>query len=61
MESRVHTATVVSELLYTEATGRSGLFLQEKAAWRNSGDGYVNSETALGAYFDESHYPDPGI
>jgi hypothetical protein len=39
--------TAVSELLYSEATGRSGLFLQEKAALNDSGNGYINSEAAL--------------
>jgi hypothetical protein len=40
-------ATAVSELLYPEATRLSGLFLQKKATFADSGNGYVNSETAL--------------
>jgi hypothetical protein len=40
-------ATAVSELLYFEATLPSGLFLQEKATLYDSGNGYINSETAL--------------
>jgi hypothetical protein len=35
-------------LLYPEATRLSGLFPQEKATLHDSGNGYVNSETALG-------------
>jgi hypothetical protein len=40
-------STAVSELLYAEATGRSGLFLQENATLHDSGKGYIDSETAL--------------
>jgi hypothetical protein len=33
--------------LYAEAIQLSGLFLQEKATLHDSGNGYINSETAL--------------
>jgi hypothetical protein len=39
--------TAVSELLYAEAIRPSGLFLQEKATLPDSGNGDINSETAL--------------
>jgi hypothetical protein len=42
-------ATAVSELLYAEAIGRSGPFLQERATLYDSGNGYINSETPLSA------------
>jgi hypothetical protein len=41
------TLTAVSELLYAEAIPSSGLFPQEKATLYDSGNGYINSETAL--------------